>query len=420
MLQFTAIVITICVGGCVMSSDARSHGGANRSDGGSNFTAVDLEVGSLGPPPVLIAYRNHGGAWQMPRATPIAGHYTLQVAHVYQYLVVCAQGGLFDAELYGATEQDGPQQYAFCVTTTPPTPPQVTVTGTMIQAGTVTLGGGMATTIADAPFSLQTLAGDNDLIAFDATSVMVKRDQSITASTSLGTLDLASKGSPLDQVTLSISNTDADFQGTAFTWFTPHGMALWDGSGSQLGIPPAALLQSDDEPFIEADDDSPDFTTSRDVSYVYDPRTGILPLVLPDAIANPTFDTSTPAVTGSWTRIPPSMGMWLNVGVSATYQSTGVQVTASWLAEMGADKLTFDISPPPNGYQSAWQIAPTAPISAMLDATSASSTRSAYSMYRAALNGAPLARLPESTHSIRRARGGYAGVAQRRQLGFGF
>jgi hypothetical protein len=169
-------------------------------------TSVDLEVDFSGPPPVSVAYRNQGNAWQVPAAVPDnAGHYTLSIAHVYEYLVVCAQGSSFDAELYGATVGDSTKQYAECVLPTP-SPSTVNVEGTTVQAATVTMGGETATTTAGGGFTLQVSNGSNDLMAYDASSVLVERDQVIDGATNLPPLDLATSGSPLEQLTLSINN----------------------------------------------------------------------------------------------------------------------------------------------------------------------------------------------------------------------
>jgi hypothetical protein len=384
-MRWFLFALTATAGACVHPSPDSS---GKRSGSGSG-SSVDLEVDTLGPAPVLIAYRNLDEAWQVPPAVPNKpGHYTLSVAHVYQYLVVCADGSSFDAELSGATDEDDPQQYAYC-TTSFPTQSYVTVSGTTVQAATVTMGGAMATTTAGGGFSLQMLAGQNDLIAFDATSIMIERNQTIKGPISLGSLDLAAHGKPLQPLTLSISNTDSGFSGPDFLWMTPNNdIAFWNGSGSQLPVPPTTMLEEDDTAQVDVNDDNPDGSNSRDVRYTYGVPF-VPPLALPNEIENPTFDTSTPAITGAWTQIPPSMGMWFNVGVSAVQQSTSVYATSNWLEAMNASEVTFDISPAPSGYQSSWQVPPTAPVFVFLQAfTMASSTTLASTMYRTQLNGA--------------------------------
>lgn len=360
-------------------------------------TSVNLNVTSVGPPPVLIAYRNAGDGWQVPRQTTdkngsaVPGSYTLSIGHAYEYLVVCAQGSAFDAELTGATEEDGTIQYASCVADVPQ-PTTVAVTGTLAEPGTAAMGGEqMSTMTNDATFSLGVTPGANDLIAFDASSVLIERGQQVSGPMSVGTLDLGVNGIALDQVGLSVTGTDSGYGGVSLFWVTGNNtVANWSGSGNELGLPPASVVISDDVVNISATDTSADGLTERSASYNYDYSGSLLPLALPGPIVNVTLDTTTTALTGTW-EAPPAqdMIMALSVQASAEDQSTGFTATPSWLAANQGNQLMFDVSPAPSGYQSSWQISPRGAIYAELDAiTPSSAAVEQYTVYSTGLNGA--------------------------------
>src|ERR1700733_1545420 len=75
---------------------------------GPNLVTVDTNEA-----PTFVAYRDGKGPWLTPAATSDT-EYELHVTNDYQWLIVCANGSSFDAELTNATFADGSSGFGFC------------------------------------------------------------------------------------------------------------------------------------------------------------------------------------------------------------------------------------------------------------------------------------------------------------------
>ena len=315
--------------------------------------------------PTVLQYRDGQGPWLTPTADT-SGTYELHITNDYIAIAVCTSTGLagdFDAEEFAATYADGPMQQIYCgngatgvVQTT------YAVTGTMVQAGSISIAdSGSSTTAVDSAFDLTVPAGTYDLIALDKTHIDVDRGLSITADTALGTIDVDAAGAALVSKTLTLTGsvaTDSFFtdvflvtdRGAGFT-------TLYAGNSTTITTVPADLLQSGQD-FLSmfAEDYAPD-GTYRSVNAMWDDTT--LTFALPATLSGAAVSVSGGVAVATWTALPAnandvSLALY---GATQAQQSQTINASPSWLAATHATSLKFDTSAP--SFSSEWVVDPT-------------------------------------------------------------
>jgi len=320
-------------------------------------STIELEL--IGSMPTFVALRDGNGAWQMQ--TPGQASYSVQVTNDYEFVAVCADGqGNFDAEWLAATAGDG-RQLVFCGLTMP-TGSTVDVTGRMVQAGEAQMTDFASSTTAPWSFDLHVMPGTHDLVANDATRVLVRRALSIQGATTLADVDLAA-GENLVPVTVEVSNTDPDDAlVTSVELITSSDAAmLSDGPGSDAMVLPDDLMKPSDFELVEAQATADSFDRFGSAIYAGSAPSFALPPRLTDA----TFDSAT-ITSASWTSLPAFDQVEFEVdGFGATMGIERVTATPAWVQATAASQLAIDTSGI-TGYSPSWNVDPTGPYSRSL------------------------------------------------------
>ncbi|HEY1557810.1 MAG TPA: hypothetical protein VGF94_23420 [Kofleriaceae bacterium] len=344
--------------------------------------------------PQFIAYRDGQGAWQTPPSDG-QGNYTLEVTNDYQWMIVCAADGSFDAILDGATVADG-TQFAFCFAGGGGSGATVTVEGSMVQPGTLDVGGATASgTTGDWNYDVQIPPGTHDVVWFDADKMLVDRSEVLTSDVVYGPVDFSTEGTAMTPVTLTVGNLGSDTLGIELDWFLTNDVALFFGSSTMLETPPSSLLVLQDFEFLDVTASSP--TTFRDASTEFH---GVeTSFTLLDPLTGITFAASNGVASATWGTLPSYDALTLFVdGPTGTQE---VSASQSWIAATGATQLAFEQMPP--GYDSAWQVDLTGPYVRELSLDASSGTTTLDTAVVDEVNG-PLVRRPHSRAALRRAR----------------
>ncbi len=319
---------------------------------------VDLTVyGS----PTVVQYRDGKGPWLTPSADS-SGTYEMHITDDYIAVAVCTSTGLagdFDAEEFAATYADGPMQTIECgdggtgvVQTT------YAVTGTMTQAGSITLGDSATSSTPDWDFTLNAAAGTYDMIALDTTHIDISRGIAITADKALGTVDVDAAGTALVSKTLTLTGatgTDTYFTELFLITDRDAGFASLSGSNSAtVTTVPADLLQAgQDFLSLYAEVSSTD-GSYRSVNENWDDTT--LTFVLPPNLPGAGVSVTGGVPVATWTTLPTTAtSVELAIyGSGQSAQSQTINVTPSWLTATHATTLKFDTSAPM--YTSEWMV----------------------------------------------------------------
>jgi len=320
-------------------------------------TAVELAV--YGTPPSLVAYRDGAGAWQTPVADS-SGNYTLNVSVDYQVVVVCHDSANADSVLLEATANDG-RQFVFCSIPTSGTPPTtVAMTGHMVQAGDVWLGDTASSTTAPWDFTLNVTPGTHDLIASSAAhGLVIRRDQMVTAAGALAPIDVASEGTAMTPVNLTIGGLGSDMLTTELDLFLQHDVAMWSGSTPALYAPPSSLLTASDFEFLFAEAYTPTTARYADTQFTGTETTLDLPAALTGIVFGPG--------KASWGTLPAYDQISLDLQQTRTLGlEQTVQATKGWIDATHATALAFDANPP--GFDASWSIDPSASYGKMFQA----------------------------------------------------
>lgn len=164
-------------------------------------------------PPALVVFRDGTrGRWQRARQTSPTT-FEARVHGPYEVSVVCVDRPVFAGFTDTLTSQLGrtledSHELSFCGLL----PSEHTVTGHMVQSGSVQIGDNHArSNVADWDFSIGVPTGSFDLIATSADAIGIRRaiaiagDQAVTPA-----VDLAQEGTPLASVAFSAPNATPD------------------------------------------------------------------------------------------------------------------------------------------------------------------------------------------------------------------
>jgi hypothetical protein len=311
-----------------------------------------VTVTSYGSMPDYIAYRDGTGAWATPAMTG-QGVYQLKVQDAYELVAVClGDSGAIDAEEIAATfSTDGGTNYFFCSGAAGGPPNLVAVTGQMTQAGSIFFEQSTASPTANWTFNLSVDPGTHDLIAVDASTIAITRDQAVTAAETLPAIDLSVGGTALASVPIAISGSQVgDTVGTEIDLATAndYDTSVLTTATATLELVPDALLTANDREYISAYDESGSYYR---VVETLDPTLTTFPL-LPQ-LTGITFAVTAGTVQATWTTLPVVGSTQLVAfGTGTTSQIADMTVTPSWLAAMSSTSLAIDVSAP--GWMPAW------------------------------------------------------------------
>ena len=250
--------------------------------------------------PLLLAFREHGGAWQ--NLALEAGHETfeLEVAGAYEVVVVCEQGSeRAQAFRYARVPADGAMLGPFCPAMTLGLPPEVT--GTLAQTGLVAISGKAAASAQpNWTFSFRIYPGLYDVIlcsrgetAFDR--MTIRRGVEVSDDLDLGVIDLVGEAAPTPAF-VAFTPTNAlpgDLRSSRHLWTTSRGThTISAGASNQepwrVPVAPPSLLRSGDRQVVALE--------SRDVVGAGDQLERIL-YVAPDAPSSVTLPPRLDAAT---------------------------------------------------------------------------------------------------------------------------
>lgn len=203
-----------------------------------------------------VAYRDGAGPWLA--AKHLSGDdYQLDVTDDYRLVVSCGAPGGFDVEVDAYTFADGNQQYAYCFAPSGVANlggGDVTVSGQMLQPGSVWLGGQFTGTTSPWSFAIPVAPGTYDLFGFSADHALLRRDLAITADTTVPDVDTETEGAPMPTQALTIDGAlPDDSLYTNVSWSTANAYASLPGNGASVQLPPASLLSPNDWEYLDID-----------------------------------------------------------------------------------------------------------------------------------------------------------------------
>ncbi len=311
--------------------------------------------------PTVFQYRDGNGPWLTPTADS-SGMYELHITDAYLAMAVCTSTGLagdFDAEEFAATYSDGPMQSIYCGDG-PTNVAQTTyaVTGTMSQAGSISMVDSASSTTADWTFSLDVPTGTYDLIALDTTHIELDRGISISADKALGTVDVDAAGTALVSKTLTLTGAGADDSYfTDLFLVTDRGAGfstLSGGNSATVMTVPSDLLQTGEDFLSLFAEDYASDGSYRSVDESWDDTT--VTFALPAKLSGAAVVVTGGVAVASWTALPASasdvmLGMY---GATQASQTQTINATPSWLTATHATTLKFDTTAPM--FSSEWMV----------------------------------------------------------------
>jgi hypothetical protein len=236
MNHFHKLFILAALGACT----------ADSGDPDSNLGPKQVTLQFPNQPPTLVALRAGTGAWQTmqpPYEATLNGEVTLAV--------VCATTTGYQTTLMHTTSGELDAKPSFYCGSAP-APASVEVMGQMLQPGTVLLWYGQTGTTAPWSFDLHVPSGTRDLIAYDTSRVLIRRDQSITAATTLPAIDLTGAAS-LVRLPAAVQGAMSGEKLDAYIgWQTANGSIAFDDRTATLIAPPSSLVAATDKVTAEA------------------------------------------------------------------------------------------------------------------------------------------------------------------------
>lgn len=288
-------------------------------DSGPIATTVALQVfGS--EEPVVLAYRDEGGAWQDLPPNP-DGEYSLRVHGAYEVIAVCGSATNYSTQLQFGTPAEGEQSMLCFTGGNSDEPPVATtrVTGTMTQPGIVTFNHQLAESMTGPwTFELDVPSGEaGDLFAHDNERVVVRRNLAVAAS--IADIDLTA-GQPFTKTPVLVDGRLADEDLSTDTYlFAEHGSLVVIRPGSTVVTVPDALLEQFDFQYSYIYARTP--TTERDHAAEGAARVELLP-----RLEGVSFDAN----GASWTTLP-AAGDEATLSVTTQTASVSVSATKGWL-----------------------------------------------------------------------------------------
>lgn len=322
--------------------------------------------------PALFSGRTNGGAWHSFAGEPEAKttSYTVDVDGDFELALVCVHSNraVVAGEVFGTFDDAdvtiGSWQVPDCTEPATAVAPTIDITGQLDTQGNVAIDDRVRYVIGGEPFDLAVAEGLHDIVVHSNFTVLIEHDRELTESTSVGTLPIAARGTPMVSKSFSVS-TDPDERrpivvttletrnGTQFSWPNqPLDQAVF--------VPPEQLAANDTQRFeVYVQGGSGARWASLSHFDQVPPDFGLLPRLEPIA-------TLPEGIAAIWS---PLHAFYTTAGfVAAAGGGTGgtgtyvneAHVTASklWIERNSPSLLTFDDQVP--GYRTEWSFAPVA------------------------------------------------------------
>ena len=374
MLRSTPLLAVVLAVACGDNSNNHNGTDAPTGDGNSGMDTLPIDGAPASSvlvttfsPPDFIAFRTGNGPWQTPTADS-NGDYPITVSDDYLVLVVCddaGSGSAFDAEEFGFTfSGDGATVSVFCNEPSPGATASgsgsnVRVTGTMVQAGSVQVGG-VASQSATAAwaYSATVPTGPHDVLAIDtANNAVFDHAIDFEGSAAIGPAIDTGSGAALDVQPLVVTNLGSGQVFSESAVSSTDLSVLAQGSADNVVGLPASELAADDFQFF-------DLVTLGATTEQLAEAFEIGPVTLPATYAmlgdftTASFKVAATGASGSWTTLPASTfdSVGFFIGNNEQTQSQQISASASYLTARALTTLEFDDSAP--GYLAAWKIDP--------------------------------------------------------------
>lgn len=301
----------------------------------------------------FVTYRDGAGPWLVPTLDAM-GFYELHVTNDFQLVIVCADSTGFDSSLFDATAAEVGGFYVHCLKNLPAPPATVAASGQMTQPGTLYMHDTATSATGPWNFSLNVPIGVHDLVAYDSSDMLIRRNQTISGATSISTVDLSQGGSAMTPVTLTINNRQSgDTLKADLDLALSNGFATLTGSSATILTPPSSLLLPSDLEFLFLSIRTPTTFRYADAQFSTSQTTFDLMPVL----AGISYSQSGGVLAGAWGTLPSNREIEMSLYTSSSSSTSSFQrvsATQGWLAAKSASQIGFDVSPP--GYDSSWSI----------------------------------------------------------------
>jgi hypothetical protein len=293
--------------------------------------------------PTVIAYRNFDGPWLQPDAGEQPGDFVLHVTDAYTLVLTCSDATGFDTVVRSRTFDDGDTDFIYCDGHATALPDSTTVTGQMMQAGTVSMYDIQQSITAPWNFQLAVPAGTRDLAAYSNGKVMLRRDLAIGDGAQLAPVDVDRDGLAVVPVPLVLDNiAPGDFVTSEMDLYGANNLA-WgpnvEGTIAQA-IPPALLRDSDQQDLVvTATSIDGQYARTVDTWFTGQSRFQLMPMLTGVTLAD---------ATARWGALPQHTAVSLDliVQTDTTYSAERISATQAWLDETGASELAEPELPP--------------------------------------------------------------------------
>jgi hypothetical protein len=352
---------------------------------GGCSSRTTIEIAVSGERPLFVAARDEDSGWE-PIAAQTDGTYQFEASEAFRVLAACANpdGSVLGQELLSTVALGIAQQLPYACDV--PADATASVMGTMLQAGTVYFGRPSRSLVGPWTFAFSDLpAGTYDWLAVgngsggsDDVKVVLRRDQVVSAMTTVPDVDLMADGISLEPVPLEVLGIQATDQVSTRVDLMSRGNTaeLWTSAGSSPSI--AEVLTQAVLRFYDLQ------TITVSVAVPYGIRAGIIGVhseTPPSQVTLlPVPDVVFGAADAQWARRGGETYGVLTIATTCTqdpcaWQVEHVVAMSAWLDATKAPDLVFDQDAP--GYM--WAIDLATPQSAGFTAVAINGDVEAYS-----------------------------------------
>jgi len=272
---------------------------------------IDIEVGSGDNGSELWAVREPGGAW---RSIPLTDRTFTVYSDSFEFASVCPADGGYAIDVEAKTVATT-YVFAFCSPSGSP-PPTFPITGTMMQAGQVAIGGRLDTsTTGPWNFEIDAPQGPSSLVAFGADR-WLRRPITVTAAASTEPVDTVTDGTASELTVFTLNGTAPPETVTTTTqWFDANGFVLVTKTGRIASRPPAGLRQPNDITVVSADAHDGMFSRGATLFDFFGPIPEVATFTLLPKLDSVTFA----GATASWTTLPTGFTRFAFMSGTHTY-----------------------------------------------------------------------------------------------------
>ncbi|MDQ3337067.1 MAG: hypothetical protein M4D80_18040 [Myxococcota bacterium] len=307
--------------------------------------------------PSLIAYRDGAGGWK-PAKVIDADTFELDVHGPYIVTVACDDGdGNITTWQVARTPDDDRELFLPCFAAFGAT---FDVTGTMVQAGAVTAGFSTdRSTTASWSFDVRVDPGTTDLFAFDANSIVSRRDLAVTADTAITPPLDVSQGTALVATPLVATNATAAETVSASISITTGNATfapLFRGAAAQTKVAPTDFLRLTDRQ--SATVSARQGLASRAVRRARFRAGDPTDFTLPGPIGPVAYAQAGTNLEVTWSTLPEHDIVEITLDAFTedftTFFFHDVEISPAYIAATGTKTMTIDTDIP--GYKPTWRI----------------------------------------------------------------